>query len=107
MRSMHKASSEASCTVTTSAGNVWLRKGLRADITEGAIPSCHSSVFLRKSLELDLLLLFLEELEEEEEALVLAELEAPAALEGVPCLLEPLLLLVPAAPPVDSSSTGR
>lgn len=53
MRSIHSASNEASCTVTTSCGMAQLRNGVRAEAGGVIWPSAQNSVFLRDTLDED------------------------------------------------------
>lgn len=62
MRSMQRASSEASCTLTTS-GSLDVRNGIREDIIGGAIPSIQNSGFRRIIFDWEFLLFFREELD--------------------------------------------
>lgn len=64
MRNMHNASSDASCTVTTSAGSAVDRNCVNGDTIVGMVPSVQNSVFLRTNFEDDELLPFLRVVDE-------------------------------------------
>lgn len=60
MRSMQSASSDASWTVTMSAGSELVRNGVSGEDKHGTIPSNQNSVFLRINLDEDDFPLFFE-----------------------------------------------
>lgn len=55
MRNIQSASREASCTVTTSDGNVVDRNCVSGETIDGMVPSVQNSVFLRINLDDELL----------------------------------------------------
>ncbi len=55
MRSIQRASSDASCTVTTSVGKVVDKNCVNGETIDGMVPSVQNSVFLRISFDDELL----------------------------------------------------
>lgn len=55
---MQSASSDASCTITTSFGNVFCKNGVIGDTNVGNAPSVHNSAFLRCNFDANLSLCF-------------------------------------------------
>ena len=62
IRNIHKASNEASVTVTVSFGRHVFKKGVRGELIIGVEPSAQNSAFLRIILEFVFLPLFRDEL---------------------------------------------
>lgn len=87
MRNIHRASSEASCTVTMSCGMALVRNWVSADDGDCIWPSAQNSVFLRDTLDEDVLPLVLrvDEIDVEDDeaaavALLLVDVDPLAAL---------------------------
>lgn len=55
MRNMQSASSDASCTVTTSVGKIVDKNCVNGETIDGMVPSIQNSVFLRVNFDDELL----------------------------------------------------